>query len=182
MITRAITYCIFLLMPVVGFGQSIVGVSTAWSDSFREWKVYTSDEYVEGKLYLRWPSRDDWSQWDFRLQDTTAAIQLKWKDDPNLWEVKCMGTIVTARTMWSGDFSQWRLDDGTHQIIWKSKYSNQRDEWLMRELDHGEFTFYTYYERDPREWVVFDELNPEVSFAMRLTMIFIALVHGAPRI
>lgn len=179
---KSILYSILLVLPSLCTAQDIIGVSSAWSDSFREWIFVTPDEDRSGKLYMRWPSRDDWTQWDFRLRDTTADFRLKWKDDPNLWEVRSLGTTVTARTMWAGDFSQWRLSDGTHTVVWKSKYGNLRDEWIVRDEEQGFFSVYTYWEGDPREWVVYDELNEDVSYAMRLTMIFLALHHSTPRI
>jgi hypothetical protein len=179
---KNILYIVLFIIPSFCTAQDIIGVSSVWSDSFREWSFLTPDEDRSGRLYMRWPSRDDWSQWDFRLRDTTAEFVLKWKDDPNLWEVRCLGTTVTARTMWTGDFSQWRLSDGTHSIVWKSKYGNVRDEWIVRSEEQGFFSVYAYWQGDPREWVVYDELNEEVSYAMRLTMIFLTLIHSTPRI
>ena len=162
--------------------QNIVGVSARWSDSFREWVLITTDEDEVGNLYLRWANREDWTQWDMRLRDTTADLRLKWSDNPNEWEVRCLGTTVIARTMWNGDFSQWRIDDGTHKVVWKTKFGNQSDEWIIRDDKNGFFSLYTYWERDPREWVVVDELDAEVSYAMRLAMIFIAIFHSSPRV
>ena len=179
---RSILYAILFILASPCTSQNIVGVTSTWSDSFREWNFLTSDEDRSGKLYQRWPGRDDWTQWDFRLRDTTADFRLKWKDDPNLWEVRCLGVTVTARTMWKGDFTQWRLSDDTHSIVWKSKYGNLRDEWIVRSEEHGFFSVYTYWQGDPREWVVYDDLNEEVSYAMRLAMIFLALHHSTPRI
>ena len=162
--------------------QNIIGVGTRYNDSFREWEVHTPDEFHTGTLQLRWTIREDWTEWDFRLGDTTAQIRLKWSDDPNLWEIKCLGTTVTARTTWNNDFRQWKLSDGTHRINWQSRYGNIRDEWIMRESDCGDLTVYTYWEGDPREWVVIDELNPDVSYAMRLALIFIAIFNSVPKV
>jgi hypothetical protein len=179
---KSLLYISFFVLPSFCVAQDIIGVSSVWSDSFREWEILTPDEDRSGRLYLRWPSRDDWTQWDMRLRDTTAEFKLKWKDDPNLWEIRCLGTTVTARTMWAGDFTQWRLSDGTHTIVWKSKYGNIRDEWIVRNDEFGFFSVYSYWEGDPREWVVYDELNEDVSYAMRLAMIFLTLSNSTPRI
>lgn len=163
-------------------GQDIIGVGTRWNDSFREWDVHTTQESRTGSLQLRWKLDDDWSQWTFRLGDTTAQIRLKWKDDPNLWEIRCLGETVTARTIWSNDFRQWRITDGTHSIHWQSRYGNVRDEWIIRGDDSGTFTVYTYWEGDPREWVVMDELKEDTPYAMRLAMIFIAIFNSIPKV
>jgi hypothetical protein len=41
---------------------------------------------------------------------------------------------------------------------------------------------YNYWEGDPREWVVVDELPENVSLAMRLAMIFLTVHFSSPRI
>ncbi|MDX1476607.1 MAG: hypothetical protein R3301_02840 [Saprospiraceae bacterium] len=171
-----------LFSPVWLDAQDIIGVGTRWSDSFREWEFRTVDEYRTGRLDLRWRLRDDWTEWDYRMGDTTATMRLKWGDDPNLWEIRALGVTVTARTMWSNDFRQWRLDDGTHRIVWKTRYGNQVEDWEVRSDEHGYFAVYTYWEGDPRDWVVHDELSADVSYAMRLAMIFLTLVHSTPKI
>lgn len=170
--------------PIVTIhAQDMIGIGSVWNDSFREWEIYTGNDWRTGTLDLRWnlPGREDWTEWDFRLGDTTAQIRLKWSDDPNLWEIKCLGVTVTARTAWNNDFRQWRLSDGTHRINWQSRYGNVRDEWIMREDALGHFTVYTYYEGDPRDWVIVDELKEDVSYAMRVAMIFIAVFNSVPK-
>lgn len=179
----------FLLVIVTQVtSQDVIGLGTRWSDSFREWEVHTADDYRTGTLELRWNlppipgGREDWTEWDFRLGDTTAQIRLKWNDDPNLWEIRCLGVTVTARTTWNNDFRQWRISDGTHRINWQSRYGNIRDEWIVREEDSGFFSVYTYWEGDPRDWVVVDELDEDVSYAMRVAMIFLAIFNSIPKV
>ncbi len=162
--------------------QDLVGVATKWSDSFREWSLYTWDEDRTGDLYLRWSGREDWTQWDMRLGDTIAEIKLKWQDNPNEWQIRCLGTTAMARTLWNGDFREWRIDDGKHKLVWKSRYANQLDEWQLRDDDDGSFRMYTYWERDPREWVIEDALDDEISYAMRLALIFVAIFHSTPKV
>jgi hypothetical protein len=163
-------------------GQDIIGLGTRWSDSFREWEVHSREEWRTGSMGLRWALREDWTEWEFRLGDTTAQIRLKWRDDPNLWEIRCLGKTVTARTVYPGDFRQWRLADGTHRLHWQSRYGNIRDEWILRTQEAGSFTVYTYWEGDPRDWVIRDELNAEVSYALRVALIFIAVFNSIPKV
>lgn len=174
---------IFVLLGVSkGISQDIIGIGSRYSDSFREWEIHTTDKWRTGELRLRWEIREDWTEWDFRLGDTTAEIRLKWADDPNLWEIKCLGVTVTARTTWNNDFRQWRVSDGTHTINWKSRYGNIRDEWIVRESEEGYFSVYTYYEGDPRDWVIVDEFNEDVSYAMRVALIFLAIFNSVPKV
>ncbi len=181
-----IKYFIIILLilgqfPVLG-QQTIIGVGTRWNDSFKEWEIHTDHEGEIGSLKLTWAFKDDWTEWDFRMGDTTAEIRLKWDNDPNLWEIRTLGEIVTARTTWSGDFRSWKLRDGKHQITWNTKFRNTANEWEVRDDDNGFYSVYTYWEDDPREWVVIDEMDGDVSFAMKLAMIFISLYHSTPKI
>lgn len=179
---RTIILGICLLVSLGPHAQDIIGMGTRWSDSFREWEVHTPNEWRTGTLQLRWNFREDWTEWDFRLGDTTAQIRLKWRDDPNLWEIKCLGKTVTARTVWSGDFRQWRISDGDRQLHWQSRFGNVRDEWILRNSAHGDFTVYAFWEGDPREWVIVDDLDAGVSYAMRLALIFIAVFNSVPKV
>lgn len=160
----------------------ILGLGTRWSDSFREWEIQTNHDDVEGYLKLRWAFQDNWSEWDLRVGDTTATIRQKWENDPDLWEISALGVTVTARTTWRGDFKSWRLSDGKHQLTWKSRYANMLGEWELRDQQYGNYLVHTYYERDPRDWVVIDEMDPDISYAMRLAMIFLAIYHATPKV
>ena len=173
--------CLFFIHFIVD-AQTIIGVGTRYFDSFREWVITTDDEETRGELRMRWSFRDDWTQWDMYLGDLTASIEQKWEDDPNLWEIRCDGITVTARTTWPGEFYRWKLNDGFHQFNWMSNYANTRDEWSIDQPKAAVFQLYTYWEGDPREWVVIDELPEDVSQAMRVAMIFLAIHFSTPRI
>ncbi len=153
-----------------------------WSDSFREWEYLTEDEYRSGRLYMRWPSNDDWTQWDFRMGDTTAEMRLMWRDNPNEWQIRCLGVTVSALTVWPNQFNEWRLQDDTHRLVIKTRFGNLIDQWELRSDTHGTFNMYTYWENDPRDWVIEDNLDTDISYAMRIALIFIATYHSTPKI
>lgn len=165
---------------VSSFAQDIIGIGTRYNDSFRDWIITTSDEDIEGEMRMRWAFRNDWTEWDISIGDLHATVEQKWKDDPNLWEIKCDGYVVNAKTVWPGEFNRWKLNDGEHQFSWGTKYFNMRDEWSTGK--GGEFKVYTYWEGDPREWVVVDNMPQDVSMAMRIAMIFLSLHFSTPRI
>jgi len=170
------------LFPYCGAGQDIIGVGTRYVDSFREWNIATEDDDVTGEMSMRWIFRDDWTEWDVQVGDLHATIEQKWKDDPNLWEIRCDGVVVNAKTTWPGEFHRWKLTDGKHHFNWGTKYFNQRDEWFTDNKKADYFQTYMYWEGDPREWVVVDELPDDVSTAMKIAMIFLAVHFSAPRI
>ena len=162
--------------------QDIIGIGTRYVDSFREWTITTEDDDVKGELRMRWAFRDDWTEWDVRIGDISATIEQKWRDDPNLWEIRCDGVVVNAKTTWPDEFNRWKLNDGNHQFNWGTKFFNQRDEWKTDSRTNEYFQVYTYWEGDPREWVVIDELPDDVSNAMKIAMIFLAIHFSSPRI
>lgn len=174
------------------------GVSSRWSDSFVEWDLYAfnpdtaaaqtkeeaaPDEIVVGELKLRWLNvRDDWSEWDFIYEETRGTIRQKWKGDPNQWELRTYaGDIVTMRTAWPGDLKEWRVTDNSMALTLRSRWTNQLDEWLVDDHTRGRFYLYTYYQRDPRDWVIEDNLTEDVSPAMKMAFIFLTVFHGSPK-
>ena len=114
--------------------------------------------------------------------DITASIEQKWADDPNLWVIRCEGITVNAKTAWAGEFHRWKLSDGNHQINWESKYSNIKEEWEIDSNNDLFFQMYTRWEGDPRDWTIVDELPEDISDAMKVAMIFLALHFSTPRI
>ena len=162
--------------------QEIIGIGTRYNDSFRQWVITTADDELKGELLMRWDFRDDWSEWDLQIGELTASIEQKWKDDPNLWEIRCEGVVVNAKTVWPGEFNRCKLTDGQHQFNWGTEFFNLRDHWQSNNGGRESMDVYTYWEGDPREWVVEDNLPDDVSMAMKIAMVFLALHYSTPRI
>lgn len=162
--------------------QRIIGVGTRFNNSFREWIITTEDEDIRGELRMRWTFQDDWTVWDWRVGDVAATIEQKWAEDPNLWVIRCDGVTVNAKTAWAGEFKRWKLNDGNEQINWESKYANQKEDWEINASGDSPFRMHTYWEGDPREWVVEDDTSEKVSNAMKVAMIFLTLHFSSPRI
>ena len=171
-----------ILIPHLLCSQAIIGLGTRYNDSYREWTIVTDDEEIVGEMHMRWAFRNDWTEWDLRIGDITATLQQKWKEDPNLWEIQCGDVIVNARTTWPGVFNRWKLNDGKHQFNWGTKYDNMRDEWLIDVRSEDLFKVHTYWTSDTRDWVVEDNLPEDVSMAMKLAMIFLAIHFSTPQL
>ncbi len=174
---------VFVLLSFVALQaqEAYFGISSREDDSFADWIVFTDVEDEEGEITRRWRFGDDWSEWDYNIGEYSGTIKMKWKDDPSQWEVRGDGDIVNIRTKWRGDYSEWRLSDGTHTLTLISKYRNVNEEWFVREKTYGKFQMYTLYEGDRRDWEVIDELDENVSFAMRTALVFIVMYHGTPK-
>ena len=177
--TGLIVAICFFFLPILT-AQKIIGLEAKYVNTFREWIITTEDETIHGELWMRWPYQNDWTEWDLRMGDVMASFKQKWKEDPNLWEIQCNGVTVNARTAWNGEFYRWKLTDGKHQFTWRSEYANDLDEWIID--DNGSFEVHTFWGGDPRAWVIKDELPEDVSLAMRLAMIFLAVHFSSPRI
>ena len=175
----------FLLLSLCCFQlnaqEILTGVGTKWSDEFREWTIYTDDEEVEGDLIMRWQMKNDWTEWDYRIDEEIGSIRMKWKDDPSQWEIRGNGEIITARMLWKNDVREWRITNNTKSITLKSKWGNNLNEWLLKEDKYGYFEIYTEWENDPREWVIVDELDEDISLPMKMAFIFIAIYHSSPK-
>ena len=159
--------------------QALTGAATRWNDSFSEWVIYSADG--EGELRLRWPSQDDWTEWQYRLDESTGTLKLKWRGDLNEWEARGDNQIATARTVWRDNFREWRITDGKHTLTLRSRYGNTWDEWTARTSSAGHFEMYTGFEGDPRDWVIVDELDESVPLVMKLLMTHVVLFQSSPK-
>lgn len=162
------------------FGQQITGVASQWSDSFAEWTVYTEVEGEEGTLRLRWNSRGDWTQWEYRIGDWTGQIKAKWPDRIDEWEARGENVIIEARTLWRDNLREWRITrPGGAYYKWQSRYSNVLDEWVVDTEKFGFFEMYTAFEGDPREWIVVDEL--EAGLPEKMLLVFLTIINTTPK-
>ena len=136
-----------------------------------------------GEFRLRWLDvRDDWSEWDFELGDQRGTIRAKWKDDPTQWELRTYsGAIVSMRAMWPNDNTQWRITDNSISLNFKSRWTNQLDEWLTDDTVHGRFYLYTLRQQDPRDWAIEDKLEPSISQPMKMALVFLTVFQSTPR-
>ncbi|HFA50142.1 MAG TPA: hypothetical protein ENJ95_14120 [Bacteroidetes bacterium] len=170
--------CLFAL-PFLLPAQYLTGIAAYYDDSFAEWRFFTGAEDEEGELNLRWD--DDWTDWDYRIGEIFGNIKMKWKDRPGEWELRGNNQIVTARALWRNDFSEWRITDNNTTFTLKAKWKNQTDNWSAGNSKHGTFEMETNRERDPRDWNIYDDLDGEVSFELKMMMVFIVVYHSTPK-
>ena len=158
--------------------QTILYLQTKWSDDFSEWAFYDEEENQIGELRLRWPSQNDWSEWDFSFFDVNGQLKLKWKDDPNEWELRGNNEIVTARTLWKNNFREWRIStDNNSNLTLKSRYGNVIDQWETR---NRLFYIETDWEGDPRSWKIILEDAFDYSETALVALVFTSVFHSIP--
>ncbi len=175
-----------LVLPYCCSAQWLTGVTTKWNDSFVEWTLFAEaaddeEEEMEGDLQLRWPSRNDWTEWTYDIGDENGSIKQTFKNRPGQWDIRGFGKTITARTRWNNDFSEWRITDNSTTLIFKSRWRNNINEWSLNDETHGSFALRTEWDDDPREWRVYDDLDEEISMPMKMAMVFIAIYHSSPK-
>jgi len=181
----------FLALSLTASGQQwLVGAETVWSDSFVEWKLYTASESEEeeeeleatGELELRWKNQDNWTEWDYEFEEEEGQISQASRSRPDHWELRSNGRLITMRPRWSNDFTEWKITSGSSYFIFKSKWRNNLDEWFLVNDKYGHFSLKTAWERDPRQWDIYDELDEDVSLSMKMAMVFVATFYSSPKI
>lgn len=179
---KKIIFALFILLPLFTQAQYITGIGTTWDDAFTEWTIYSDDEAVQGELRARWAMREDWTQWDYYLGEEKGTATMPWKNDPTQWEFRGYDNeVITCRTKWKNDFSEWRITDNKTTLTLRSRWRDNMNEWIVVDREYGEFAVYTLWENDPREWEIFDELDEEISFNMKMAIVFISIYHSFPK-
>ena len=170
--------------------QWLTGIETTWTDSFVEWRLYSESDYEEeeesleasGELELRWKNQDNWTEWDFEIGEERGQIAQASRSLPNQWEVRSDGGLVTMRPRWPNDLTEWKIKSGNTSFVFKSKWRNNLDEWILVDDRYGHFSLQTAWERDPRQWNIYDELDEEVPLNVKMAMVFIATFYSSPKI
>ena len=168
---------LLLWAPATLAAQRADALATRWSDAFDEWIFFREGEEV-GYLEPIW--RNNWTQWRLRI-DTTAEIRQVREGDPTYWELSTPNEVVTARALWTNDLSQWRISDDDIRLRLNAKWANRSDEWIINDKSHGRLYFYAYWEGDPRDWIIVDQLGAEVSDAMWMMAVFVGVVNSFPK-
>ena len=177
------TALLFLAMHVSLFlqAQVIVGVSARYDNSFREWDIYDDSQSVIGEFVQRWKQTGDFTEWDVRYADAVGSVRQKWKNDNSRWELRINDQTITMKMQYPNDPFHWIITDDDISLDYATKYAYKTEDWLVTSKGYGSFAMSEYYEQDPRDWEVFDELDDEVSQAIRLALAFTTIIVSAPQ-
>jgi hypothetical protein len=165
--------------------QYIIAFHTENNDSFREWIIEVeidSMTVIEGELELTWGIGNDFSSWQYSIGEIDGEIIQKYDNNPSFWELRQGSDIVSMTRTWPNDPTSWKIKMGKQSFTIKSKFGNTVDEWENRETDKGDLIIYTEREGDPRDWLVDDYMNDEISLSMRMAATFIAIFSSTPKI
>lgn len=175
MVSRTLfTLCILLsfLSPTL-LAQKVIGLSTKYDDRFDKWIIVTDSTGLEGSIEATWASLNDYTEWQYALGDQTGIIRMRNKDNPNMWEVMGGGEIIHARTVFPGEYNHWQMQGGRYSVD-VEMYRRDPEQWLA-DYKKEQIFFYTYRERDLRDWVVENEAS--FSLPMQLALIYIPVLQ-----
>ena len=173
---------LFGCFALVTHAQILTGISSKWSDDFREWAIYTDIDDEDNALEMTFQSPKDYTDWGLEIRETSGLMKLKWKDDPSQWELRMDNKIVSATRIFKDDPTGWRISDGTTSIDFKTRNGNDWNEWIGEDERYGVFYVYTAIEGDPRDWIIKDLMvDPIVNLPLRTAMMFIAVINSIPK-
>ncbi len=176
----ALTLINALLLQTTIHAQRLVKLSTKFNDAFVEYDLFGEND-ERGSLTLTWQQPDKWTEWNFRMGDTSGTIKTKWNEDTNFWEVRYNNKIATAQTVYQNDFSRWRITNNNFSLDLAPANFNNPNEWWVEDAKRGSLYIATEVPNDPRDWLVQDELSEEVPFAMRMAIIFVSIYQTIPK-
>ncbi len=176
--------CWFLFISFLSLhaqNHTLYAVVSKWDDAFQEWEIQTLDEEVDGSLNMRWAFKNDLTEWDFTIGEEHGSIRLKFPTGVQQWEVRVGNEVALIKQLWMNDLSQWRVTNDDISLTFKTKWGSNPFEWELRDTKKGGFKIYSQYEHDPRDWVIIDELNEEVTLSMKVGMMFVAIFQAMPK-
>jgi len=170
------------LLCTAGHSQStFLGASASYNDSFRSWEIYTVDStdigYTE-LLDLKWPLRNDWTEWKWETEEEVTYLQQTYRNNDSQWSHRVYLNPITMKAKWRNDPRIWTISYGDEKFIWKTAY-NLTDQWVYDDKDYGYFEIITTYENDARDWEILDQSS--LPNEVKRSMIFISLYVASPR-
>jgi hypothetical protein len=180
---RVIQVLVCLFIPFCLCGQYILELHSVSDDSFGEWEILLEKDSieVEGELRLTWGMGNDFSAWQYSVDDLYGEISLKFKNNPGHWELRSEDIIVTIKQVWPGDPTEWKISYDKRSFTFRTVYSNQLDEWSNLEQELGQLTILTDTQGDPRDWIIHDYMLDDITFEERMASVFIGLITSIPQ-
>ncbi len=136
----------------------------------------SSEELEQGEIEATWAHLNDYSQWDYIVGDYDGTIWQKWPNRDDMWELKADGNTTTISNRWPNDNSELIINYNNEiKVIWRASSFNDGNSWHIYRSQYGEFEFYTEFEDDPRDWLIYDNTIDELPFDIKMACCFIAL-------
>jgi hypothetical protein len=174
-------FCLFLSFNNLQ-SQTLTGISVRFNDAFVDWDVFVDSlDEDKGNLQMTWQHPDDWTNWNYRIGEKTGTIKTKWTRDLEHWETRGENKIISAETIFAGEKRQWRVTNNDFSLELTCTDYQNCEQWTVEDSRRGKFLIYTERQRDPRDWLIEDELDPSVSLPMKMTLVFLAILNTVPK-
>jgi hypothetical protein len=183
MMKKTSIYLIFLyllLSNVLIAQQDLHFIESRYSDSFSQWLLHF-DEDEQGTVELKWPTRNDWSQWSIDVGDYYGTLKQARAKDPNHWQAKINGFIIDFRTTYPGDLTQWTIRYADHHYKLYLPYKNQVENWTL-ESTQDFFDVFTSFEGDPRDWSFEESKDSQIPTELKLASTVLIISLSTPNI
>lgn len=183
-ICRSSLIFLFLLFFVnLSFAQALLYEAGTETDaSLAQWYL-VSDLEEDGVLETKWKLKKNYKEWTYSMGEKSGDIKLKWDAEPIRWELRSDdGVVVQMVQSWRDDITEWKVECEGIELKYEMPQKNDKCFWTAEDPEFGYFECITVYERDFRDWEIFDELSEEITFEMKLSMFFISIYSHLPSV
>lgn len=153
-------------------------IESQYDDSFSQWTIHF-DEEEYGQIGLRWPLKNDWTQWSIDVGDYYGTLKQQRLNDPNHWQAKINSGIIDFRATFPGDLKQWTIKFQGSQYKLYMPYTNVIESWTLETKDHY-FDIFTSFEGDPRDWSFEESIDNTIPLELKLASITLVLAITTP--
>lgn len=180
MVMRLAIYIFFVLLPVIGGSQELVGLHAVWDDDLNEWRIYSYQDstLTEGTLEPVFSLDRDPDDWSYRLGEATGRIKRQFAGGVDQWVLDGDAGRVIMRQVWPRDPSEWSIAAGDVRFVIKTRFRNAADEWHVDTRDDSPFYMYTAYEGDNRDWVIEDYFDKQVALEVKMALVFVVMYNS----
>lgn len=176
--------CVALLFTSPLRAQSnFLAASSLYDDSPREWLILTENdsfELHESSLRLKWPFRNDPSEWLVEHYLDYFAIRQLNNRYPILWEIRGPNEVITVRQKWRNDANIWVIQYRDMNITWQTLHTNNFEAWFFEISEENFFELWTRYEFDVRDWDINDQTK-NIPDIVKIAALFTSLSLHLPR-
>lgn len=160
--------------------DALLGFYSVYSDSFREW-IVPFDEEGEGEIRLKWPLKNDWTQWEISIGEYYGNVKQRWSNQADQWEAKINGQIIDIKTIYPRDRRSWRFKMNGQTADFKMIYNNSVENWSLEINEQNYFEIYTVNLGDLRVWQIEDQLQ-SIPIEMKIAAMVLCIYQSCPKI
>lgn len=157
-------------------------VHSVYDDSAREWLMYSYDslDNFESHMTIKWPFRNDWTEWTVDHRNAYYHIRMRSSRNPVQWEITGDNYRVSIRQKWLNDPSQWVLSYSNKHLMWRTEYPSDLEYWFFELSENNFFEMWTEIQGDLRDWAINDKAA-NVPDEVKIAAIFITVYLTSPK-